>query len=64
MRAPLRAALRNLGLALRDEWLVACDAHLRATHANFDALPPDRQARRRCCSTLLHTYIRSVGAGR
>jgi hypothetical protein len=45
MREPLRGALRALGLQLRDEWLAACDAHLRGAHANFDGLPLDRQAR-------------------
>ncbi len=50
MREALRGALRNLGLSLREEWLSACEAHLRATHAAFDALPLDRQARgARCC---------------
>ena len=45
MRESLRAALRALGIALRDDWLAACDAHLRAAHPGFDALPHDRQAR-------------------
>jgi hypothetical protein len=46
MREQLRSALRGLGLVLRDEWLAACDAHLRASHSGFDALPAERQARR------------------
>jgi hypothetical protein len=45
MRDQLRSALRSLGIALRDDWLAACDAHLRATHPGFDAMPHDRQAR-------------------
>ena len=45
MRDGLRAALRALGLSLRDDWLAACDAHLRAANPSFDALPHDRQAR-------------------
>jgi hypothetical protein len=45
MRDQLRSALRSLGIALRDDWLAACDAHLRAVHPGFDAMPHDRQAR-------------------
>ncbi len=45
MRQSLRDALQKVGLRLKDDWLSACAAHLQATHAGFDSLPLDRQAR-------------------
>ena len=56
MRESLRAALRQLGISLRDDWLAACDAHLRAAHPGFDALPHDRQAR---CAPLFSAQMRA-----
>ncbi len=62
MREALRGALRDLGLSLREEWLSACAAHLRATHAAFDALPLDRQARGARRARAHHALWRAGGA--
>lgn len=45
MLPPLRAELERLGLRLKVAWLESCEAHLRATHAGFDTMPLERQAR-------------------
>lgn len=44
--ALLQQELGRLGLRLRDEWLLAALAHLRATQTGFDAMALQTQARK------------------